>query len=114
MNYNQILAAYIFVHILTFVYVRYHVMKNHYRLHCQPDFKGVKEQFGPFLRPDINKPYTLHILWSFPWYCTFWPRFCLSWLITGTCTFIVLFYTYGEKNVLNLSETKTKIVKRAI
>ena len=87
------LITYIAVHILTFVLVRYVYLRNHFKTANKDKFK---ERFGPFMRTDLNK---LHLLWSFPYYITFWPRFTMSWIITLACTFTCLLVSKLLSNV---------------
>lgn len=53
MYYNYLLA-YIALHVLTFVIVRYYFLKEHFRVFNSPDYEQIKKEHGPFMRPDVG------------------------------------------------------------
>jgi hypothetical protein len=69
------------------------------------------KRWDPFLRKDIDK---LHILWSMPWYCTFWPRFFVGWVNAMICGIFILVITAGVKDKTQLSGWRQKAIRCAI
>ena len=95
---------YIAVHVISFLWVRYWVLRHHYRVQHDKAFCNAHH---PFMRTDLDK---LHIIWSFPWYCTFWPRYVGSWTNMFVCTALMQVVMIGtEKD--KISETRHFIMK---
>ena len=68
-------------------------------------------KWEPFIRKDI---YKLHVIWSMPWYCTFWPRFIIGWGNGLLCAVVVLLATACVKDKTKLKGCRLWIVNSTI
>ena len=95
--------GYFALHVLTFLFVRYYLLKEHYRVFNSKQYDKIKAEHGPFMRNDIGVFGKLHLFWSFPWYCTFWPRFIFSWSIAITTSLLVFLISVSNNNSNQMS-----------
>ena len=84
------ILTYVVVHVITFIYVRYWIFRPHFRVQHDKEFCS---KHHPFMRTDLDK---LSLIWSFPWYCTFWPRYILSWTNMLICTVLMQIVMIGS------------------
>ena len=92
----KIIILYVTIHVFTFIIVKYCILRKHYLKNSNGSFQ---HKFSPFVRKDLD---SYHIIYSFPWYITFWPRFLLSWINTILCYMaIVLVMVGADKTRMN-------------
>jgi hypothetical protein len=89
------------------MFVKFWILKNHYRVQHDKAFCAIHH---PFMRTDLDK---LSIVWSFPWYCTFWPRFLLAWTNGFICSALFQIVMIGADKK-NLDEERSYLVKQLI
>ena len=71
--FGKYVLGYVGVHVLTFLWVRFYCLKKYYK--NQPAILK-QGKWDPYLRRDLQK---FHMIWSFPYYITFWPKFIALW-----------------------------------
>lgn len=86
-------AIYTVVHVASFLFVKHYKFRDHYRV---KDDKEFHKSHHPFMRTDLDR---LSVIWSFPWYMTFWPRYLLSWTNMLICTVLMQVVMIGADKV---------------
>lgn len=63
------------------------------------DDEKIKKMYPAYIREDMDK---IHILWSFPLYCTFIIRFFIGWCNIAVVSIICVSAVVGVEDVRNL------------
>ena len=99
-------SVYVAAHVVTFIYVRYVVLRNHYANQAK-----IAEKYEPFVRKDIEN---LNVFWCMPWYCTFWPRFFMGWFNALVCIVIILILSISVKDRTKISGVRLNLINSFI
>ena len=100
------IAFYIFgVNIATYLIVKYVLCSDLLRSLDDPK---IKKDFWPFYRDELKR---VSIIWSFPHYVFFWPRFLLGWSMLIIMFFFLIFLLIGVEDPENLDPIRAQIIK---
>ena len=69
----------------------------------------IKKQFWPFYRDELNR---VSVIWSLPYYISFWPRYILGWSNVILCFLIISFLLIGVEDPQNLDPWRAWMVEK--